>query len=433
MEASYSYLAVAIAQTQNDLDQKGIAGDNQVQASPKVTDSRLIVQEIADGLNSPTSMAFLGPEDIIVLEKNQGTVRRIVNGSLLPEPLLDVNVATEGERGMLGVAVSTNGNKYSPQSVFLYYTEAEAEDEGKAIGNRLYKYQFTNNHLVDPKLILDIHTLPRSIHNGGVVTFGPDNDIFLVVGSATGDQPQKQDTTVMNVGDGLEPDGRSGILRFTQQGQAIPERDEENKVLGNEYPLNLYYAYGIRNGFGIDFDPVTGNLWDTENGPRFGDEINLVEPGFNSGWKTIQGFWEDNEGRIGDTIRIPDAEKNLVSFGGEGKYSDPEFAWKSPTVGPTALKFLNSDRYGEQYENDMFVGDVNNGYVYHFDLNNNRTGLSLEGPLEDKIADNPDELGEVIFGQGFGGITDLEVSPYDGFLYVVSFIQGKIFRIASST
>ena len=104
-----------------------------------------------------------------------------------------------------------------------------------------------------------------------------------------------------------------------------------------------------------------------------------------------------------------------------------------PTVGPTALKFLNSDRYGEQYENDMFVGDVNNGYVYHFDLNNNRTGLSLEGPLEDKIADNPDELGEVIFGHGFGGITDLEVSPYDGFLYVVSFIQGKIFRIASST
>jgi aldose sugar dehydrogenase len=100
-----------------------------------------------------------------------------------------------------------------------------------------------------------------------------------------------------------------------------------------------------------------------------------------------------------------------------------------PTVGPTALKFLNSDRYGEQYENnmkkDMFVGDVNNGYIYHFDLNDKRTSLSLTGPLEDKIADDPDDLGEVIFGQDFGGITDLEVSPYDGYLYVVSFTKAK--------
>jgi hypothetical protein len=62
-------------------------------------------------------------------------------------------------------------------------------------------------------------------------------------------------------------------------------------ILGNEYPLDLYYAYGIRNGFGMDLDPETGYLWDTENGPGFGDEINLVEPGFNSGWAKIQGIW----------------------------------------------------------------------------------------------------------------------------------------------
>ena len=57
-----------------------------------------------------------------------------------------------------------------------------------------------------------------------------------------------------------------------------------------QHSLNKYYAYGIRNSFGIDFDPVTGNLWDTENGPGFGDEINLVEPGFNSGWSRVQGY-----------------------------------------------------------------------------------------------------------------------------------------------
>ena len=56
--------------------------------------------------------------------------------------------------------------------------------------------------------------------------------------------------------------------------------------------ISKYYAYGIRNSFGLDFDPITGKLWDTENGPTFGDEINLVEPGFNSGWNKIQGIWK---------------------------------------------------------------------------------------------------------------------------------------------
>ena len=54
-------------------------------------------------------------------------------------------------------------------------------------------------------------------------------------------------------------------------------------ILGDETPLNLYYAYGVRNSFGINFDPITGNLWHTENGPGEGDEINFVESGFNSG------------------------------------------------------------------------------------------------------------------------------------------------------
>jgi glucose/arabinose dehydrogenase len=365
----------------------------------------------------------------LVLEKNEGTVRQILNGTLLPEPLLDVNVATIGERGMLGIAISEIKNEYLSPSVFLYYTEAKSQDGGQSMGNRLYKYDLMNNKLVNPELILDIHDLPRRIHNGGAVVFDPDNNLYLLTGSASGDSPQEQDTTVMNVEDGLIPDGRAGILRFSQGGQAVLNEGEEKGILTDEYPLNLYYAYGIRNGFGMDFDPVTGNLWDTENGPRFGDEINLVEPGFNSGWKQIQGMCEDREGRMGDMIKESDKDRSLIDFDGKGKYSDPEFVWKSPAA-PTALSFLNSDKYGGEYENDMFVGDINNGFIYRFDLNDNRTEIALEGDLGDKIADNPDELQDIIFGEGFGGITDLEVSPYDEYLYVVSFVQGKIFKIA---
>ena len=89
-------------------------------------------------------------------------------------------------------------------------------------------------------------------------------------------------------------DGRSGILRINQDGKPVGEG-----ILGSTFPLNLYYAYGIRNSFGFDWDPLTGKLWDTENGPHYGDEINLVEPGFNSGWVKVQGVWEPNFEQMG--------------------------------------------------------------------------------------------------------------------------------------
>ena len=118
---------------------------------------------------------------------------------------------------------------------------------------------------------------------------------------------------------------------------------------------------------------------------------------------------------------------DLLEFGGKAKYSSPEFTW-IPTIGSTALKFLNSDKLGKQYQNDIFVGDVHNGRIYHFDLNEARTGLLLEGPLDDKVADDEGENDGIVFGEGFGSISDLEVGP-DGYLYVVSIGLGGIYRI----
>ena len=173
----------------------------------------------------------------------------------------------------------------------------------------------------------------------------------------------------------------------------------------------------------MDFDPLTGNLWNTENGPDYGDEINLVKPGFNSGSDIVQGMSTEF-----DTL------DNLEDFGGKGNYSDPEFVWTIP-VAPTAVKFLNTKEYGPEYENDMFVADVNSGNIYHFDLNENRTQLSLNGPLKDKVADKPSEVEGISFARGFGGITDMQVGP-DGYLYILTLqdytnekYTGTIYRI----
>jgi glucose/arabinose dehydrogenase len=400
---------------------------------PDIKDPNLRVEPVAGGLELPTSMAFLGPDDILVLEKEKGTVQRIVNGEMLPEPILDVNVATQSERGMLGIAVDEKTNNPSaPTYVFLYYTEAESKDgedlseKKDPLGNRLYRYELVNDKLVNPKLLLDLPTKPGFSHNGGVVTIGPDNNVYVIVGDLNYLNNPSGNTLSENIDGSPLPDGRGGILRVTQNGEVV----EGVGILGNETPLNKYYAYGIRNSFGIAFDPLTGKLWDTENGLMDNDEINLVEPGFNSGWRKVMG--------IASVDNKFDPTNNLVDFGGKGKYSDPEFEWREE-VGPTAITFLNSDKLGKQYENDMFVGDFHNGNLYHFGLNQYRTGLTFNGILNDGSnnisASNYKEekiLSEVIFGKGFGGITDIEVGP-DGYLYVVSIGLGGIYRIVPST
>ena len=219
-----------------------------------------------------------------------------------------------------------------------------------------------------------------------------------------------------NSKNGVVPDGRAGILRLTQDGEPV----NEHGILGDSMPLKLYYAYGIRNGFGLAFDPVTGKLWDTENGGSYGDEINIVEPGFNSGWHKLQGMWERTSG--GSMGKISVTARDLEDFNGKGKYSPPEFMWYK-TLGVTGLVFLNSDKLGGQYKNDLFVGDYHTGTLYHFDLNKGRTKLSVFDQLKDDITMGHDDFGEVTFGQGFGGITDIKVGP-DGYLYVLSHLTG---------
>jgi aldose sugar dehydrogenase len=417
---------------------------------PIINDPSLKVELIYQGdfkvqpnQSSPVStMTFIG-NDILILSKNDGTIYRIKNGTLLDAPLLDVNVANKRERGLLGIATSKTKDS-NVDYVFVYYTESKKRDGTDLChttyycvpgtdpkGNAIYRYELdnkqNNSKLVNPKPLINLPASPGPSHVGGIMKIGPDNNLYITIGDLNGSVNKSSSTKTQNFKNGSEPDGRAGILRITQDGKVVGRG-----LIGTSYPTNLYYAYGIRNSFGIDFDPVTGNLWNTENGPDYGDEINLVEPGFNSGWILVQGIWKpkyDPE-RGGDLIageELLDADrKNLVDFTGRGKYSPPEFVWNY-TVGPTALKFLNSNKLGEKYENDLFVGDNNFGNIYHFDLSKDRRQLYLSNVLKDKIADNHTELKEIVFGEEFDGITDLDVGP-DGFLYVLSY-KGNNFYI----
>jgi glucose/arabinose dehydrogenase len=431
-----------------------------------VKDPGLKIEEVARGLTRPTAMAFLGSsDDILVTEKDNGTVRRVTGGVIQPEPILDVAVANDNdtnERGLLGMAVAKQNE--TTTYVFLYYTESGGGQDGDdangvvPAGNRLYRYELVTNvdgnttsaKLINPKLLLDLPARPGPRYQAGPLLVRQNQiNTTNIDGIASSSSSATTNTTVYlmigdldhhrtqaeNYEDGPAPDGTGGILAVDAEGNPLPnpalvggdngDGDDDEESQEDIGMLPYYFAYGIRNGFGMAFDPVTGYIWDTENGPDWFDEINLVQPGFNSGWAAIQGpaSAPENEGS--------DVEGDLEDFGGTGQYRDPEFAWQN-TVGVTAIKFLNSTALGDEYLNDVFVGDINNGRIYHFDLNEDRTGLILEGALGDGVADNVGELDPAIFGTGFRSISDIEVGP-DGYLYILLYGPGRIYKIVPTS
>src|SRR5205823_2212288 len=119
------------------------------------------------------------------------------------------------------------------------------------------------------KLLLNLPAIRDSWGNGGAITIGQDNNIYVTMGDAGSDNYTPQ-TMILNYRNSSIVDGRSGILRITQDGKPVGPG-----ILGNTYPLNLYYAYGIENSYGIDFDPISKTLWDVENDGSFNDELNI--------------------------------------------------------------------------------------------------------------------------------------------------------------
>jgi glucose/arabinose dehydrogenase len=441
-----------------------------VKSEEFITDHGLKLELVAEGFKSPISMAFLGQNDLLVLEK-EGKVQRVIDNKILPYPILDITsiINSAGERGLLGIAISEgngsdNENTYNQDfDIYLLYTEKTTTSQlvnyycstencksNDLVVNSLYKYKFKNDKLVNPELLLrtPVDRNTSLFHIGGVITVGPDNNVYVTAGDGNiCVSPEDCEKVLMDGGlrsqtanfkNGINPSGVGGILSVNVNGK----NTNPDNILGYDYPLNLYYAYGIRNSFGIDFDPVTGYLWDTENGPAFGDEINLVKPGFNSGWAKKQGVWSivnpsqlavdpppgiERGYHLSNNPQIANDYERFVNFNGNGKYSDPEFTWNY-TVGVTAIEFFNSDKLGKEYKNDLFIGTFNDGLIYNFDLNNDRTQLVLNGELQDKVAETKEQVQDNIFGKNMESITDLETGP-DGYLYVLSIGEGKLWRI----
>ena len=438
--------------------------------NPEILVDGYKIEKYVTDLNVPIAIDFID-SDMFILQKNDGMIHLIQNGKLKEQPILDLEVSNYGEQGLLGI--TTVGNK-----IYLFFTEA-FHDGGLSHGNKIYEYTWDGEKISNKKLIKLLPGWTES-YNGGAMAHDLKNRIFAVSGSqftfgALQNTPLDESARCFTEGicddkdkitfsDSIEKTLSCVNVSFrhyttnpfgwqTEQPERSDNPFETNPfnvvinlnsclqafifhnfsngdwrdigvVLQVKPPIDSYHAIGIRNSFGITSDPITGNLWMTDNGPDKFDEINLVEKKFNGGWAKIIG-------------NINDAQLTPTSHYEDFVYSDPEFSWELP-IGITALDFADSQLF-TKHDGWLFVTDSNHGNIYYFELNKERNGFEFESRhLKDLIVNIDPEnthgnfhesMSEIMFGTNFGLVTDLKFGP-DGALYVVSLLDGTIYRIS---
>ena len=462
-----------------------VAGFASLPAQPTLVDHNLIVEEAASDLVTPVGIAFLGLNDMLVIEKNTGHVKRIEGQTTTT--ILDLAVNSASERGLLGIALHPAFP--ADPGVYLYWTESSTGADSDVVsdvpllGNRVDRFTWDGSALsFDHELIrlrafqADEGQPERGNHNGGVIRFGPDGKLYIIMGD-NGRRGQTQNLEFGPFGPG-QPDDQFGgpkpddahltgmVLRLNDDGTTPVDNPffAEGAAIGGEVGENVQkiFAYGVRNSFGMAFDPKSGSLWTQENGDDAFDELNLVEPGMNGGWiqfmgpadriaefKAIELELPPSGGLAGaelQQIRWPaeniadtpeEAMARLFMISG-AHYSDPEFSWKY-AVAPAGIGFLEGRELGPQYDGDLFVGasrpTLADGYLFHFNITGNRRKIAVDAPgLEDRVADNEakfdiTESETLLFGEGFGVGTDIQTGP-DGHLYVVSLSNGAVYEIS---
>jgi aldose sugar dehydrogenase len=450
---------------------------------PTILDPELAVRTVAEGLSTPTSLAFLGPDDLLVLEKNTGRVQRVVDGEV-ESTVLDLAVNFGSERGLLGIALHPDFP--TNPGVYLYWTESTTGadtnvlSQTSLLGNRVDRFEWDGSTLTLDQNVIRIRAIQqdagqpeRGNHDGGIVTFGPDGKLYIFVGDV-GRRGHMQNLpcgpTAVCPGPTVPDDQFGGpapdnahftgvIMRLNDDGTAPTDNPffAAGATMGGEVGANVQkiFSYGHRNSFGMAVNPANGDVWLQENGDDTFSEINRIEPGLNGGWVQIAG----------PVARIAQFKEIETTFGGQNlqqlrwpptniantpeealsrlfmlpgaRYSDPEFSWKWE-VAPGGIGFLDSRALGPQFEGDLFVGAgtpiLEGGYLFRFNLTGNNRQVAVDDPLlEDRVADNlaKHEITEsesLLIGTDFGVTTDFETGP-NGNLFIVSLTDGAVYEV----
>jgi glucose/arabinose dehydrogenase len=482
-------------------------------AGPSMVHPNLGVRAVAAGLDQPIGLVFLAAADGFVIEKGSGRVLHFANAAFRGIAL-DLSVNNSSERGLLGIAlhpqfpanpgvylywtcrstVPPDGDPFRPEQLSCPDPASALPDsdvlaEVPLLANRVDRFVWNGSTLRFDRNLITLRTFQhdgapdppgqgdteqpaRGNHNAGVLAFGPDGKLYVMVGDL-GRRGALQNLPAGPTGAG--PDDQFGgpnpdnahlsgvILRLNDDGSAPGDNPFFNlgRAIGGEIGSNVerIFAYGIRNSFGMTFDPLSGRLWQQENGEDAFDEINLVDRGMNSGWIQIAGPASrvPEFRQIETTSLHAETTPNLqqLRWGPEriattpeeglgrllmapgAHYSDPEFSWKF-VLAPSAIGFANTRALGDEFFGNLFVGfstpEPLGGPLFRFQLSGNRSEFVFSDPrLADRVADNlePLEMTEsesLLIGRDFGVVTDIKTGP-NGNLFVVSLSNGAVYEI----
>jgi glucose/arabinose dehydrogenase len=332
-------------------------------------------------LNRPWGIAELPGGKFIVTEKD-GTMRIVAATGGAGDPLKGVpKVNNEGQGGLLGICLDPSFE----QNRLIYWAFSEPLPQGNVTAVAKGKLSSDEKSLEGVTVIYRATPAYKgTLHYGGRVLFSKDGHLFASTGERSDlvTRPQAQDLN----------SGLGKIIRITTEGKPVAGNPFEGKS-GARAEI---YSYGHRNVQGIAFHPETGDLWETEFGPRGGDELNRIEPGKNYGWPVITYGIEYGGEKIGDSIQHKEGMEQ------------PVYYW-DPVISPSGITFYSGDAIPE-WKNNLFISSLSGTHICRIVLENNK----VVGE-ERLLADQNQRFRDVIQGK-------------DGALYAVT-DQGRLYKI----
>jgi len=348
----------------------------------KAPPTKVRVVTMASGLVHPWSIAFLPNGDMLVTER-PGRLRLVRDGRLDPEPIAGVpKVHAVRLSGLMEIL--PHPNFAQNQIVYLTYTKDVADN---MVATTLARARLDGRQLVDVKDILICDHWAGDGGSGSRLAFGKDGMLYMTTGASNGNAAQEPGSL------------RGKILRLRDDGTPAPG----NPFAGRAGYRAEIYSLGHRNSLGLAFNPVTGDLWNNENGPYGGDEINIIKPGGNYGWPKV------SFGREYTGPKIPNFAEGMIG---------PVVFW-APSIAPSGMAFYTGDRFPE-WKNNVLVGALLGGAVQGvghleritFDANWDEIARqSLLTDLKQRIRDvrqGPDGLVYVLTDEDNGALLRLE-------------------------
>jgi glucose/arabinose dehydrogenase len=295
--------------------------------------------EIISNLDFPAGFTFAPNGDVFYGDRFDGDIHIWHAGNSSKTDFATIpNVVSNGEQGLLGIALDPDYP--TTPYVYAFATRSVNGEEHDQI------VRFTDNAGTgeDMIVIFNASTTSGTYHDGGRILFGPDGMLYAVLGEAHGAAAAQVLTN---------PAGK--VLRMRPNGTAPGT---------NPFNGSRIWSYGLRNSFGFDFDPVTGNLWESENGPSCNDELNRIVKGGNFGWGPHQ------------TCNTPPVAPKNTNQDGPDPILPKRFY--NPTIAPTGVAFCDACRLGAQSNGELFFGAHNTGDIRRAILKPNRAGVESQ-------------------------------------------------------